>query len=47
LNPRHNEAQLEDQKSRKAKEGHLEEEKTARSTKDTKSDKLSKMIKKS
>jgi hypothetical protein len=33
LNLRHNEAQLEDQKTRKAQEGHLEEEKTHKDNK--------------
>jgi hypothetical protein len=47
LNPRPHEAQLEVQKSRKAKEGHLEEGKTASPTKDTKSGRRSKMAKKS
>jgi hypothetical protein len=47
LNPRHNEAQLEDQKPRKAQEGHLGEGKIAKPTKGTKSNKPSKMAKKS
>jgi hypothetical protein len=46
LNPRHHEAQLEDQNPRKAQEGHLKEEKTARPTKGTKSSKPSEMEKK-
>jgi hypothetical protein len=33
LNPRHNEAQLEDQKPRKAQEGHLEEGKKYKANK--------------
>jgi hypothetical protein len=41
------EAQVEDQKPTKAKEGNLEEGKAAIPTKDTKSGKLSKMTKKS
>jgi hypothetical protein len=45
-NPRHHEAQLEDQNPRKAQEGHLKEEKTARPTKGTKTSKPSKMEKK-
>jgi hypothetical protein len=46
LNPRHNEAQLEDQKPRKTQEGHLEEGKNARPTKGTKRGKPKKMAKK-
>jgi hypothetical protein len=46
-NPRHNEAQLEDQKPTKAQEGHLEEGKTARQTQDMKSGKPSKIAKES
>jgi hypothetical protein len=41
LNPRPHEAQLEDQRSRKAQEGHLEEGKPARPTKGMKSGKPS------
>jgi hypothetical protein len=41
LNPRTHEAQLEDQRPRKAQEGHLEEGKAARPAKDTKSGKPS------
>jgi hypothetical protein len=41
LNPRPHEAQLEDQKPRKAQEGYLEKEKATRPTKGTKSSKPS------
>jgi hypothetical protein len=47
MNPRPHEAQLEDQKLRKAQEGHLEEGKAAKPTIGTKSSKPSKMAKKS
>jgi hypothetical protein len=46
LNPRHNETQLEDQKTKKAQESYLEEGKTARPTKGMKNGKPSKMAKK-
>jgi hypothetical protein len=39
LNPRPHEAQLEGQKPKKAQEGHLEEEKTAKPTNGKKIDK--------
>jgi hypothetical protein len=45
LNPRHNETQLEDQKLRKAQEGHLEEGKTAKPTNGTKSGKIKEKLK--
>jgi hypothetical protein len=44
-NPRPHEAQLEDQKPRKAQEGHIEEEKAAKPTKDMKSGNLSQNVK--
>jgi hypothetical protein len=47
LKPRPHEAQLEDQKPRKAQEGHLEEGKTASPIKCMKSGKPRKMAKKS
>jgi hypothetical protein len=47
LNPIPHEAQLQDQKQRKAQEGHLEEGKAARLTKGTKRGKKAKMAKKS
>jgi hypothetical protein len=47
LNPKPYEAQLEDQKAKKAQESHLEEGKTARPIKGVKSSKPSKMAKKS
>jgi hypothetical protein len=47
LNPRLQEAQLEDQRPRKAQEGHLEEEKATKPTKDMKATNQAKMIKKS
>jgi hypothetical protein len=46
LNPRPHEAQLQSKKPRKIKEDHLEEEKTVRPTKDTKSGKQRKRAKK-
>jgi hypothetical protein len=46
-NPRPNEAQLEDQKPRKAQESHQEEWTTAMPTNDTKNGKPSKIAKKS
>jgi hypothetical protein len=45
LNLRHNEAQLEDQKLRKAQEGHLEEGKPAKPTNGTKSGKIKEKLK--
>jgi hypothetical protein len=42
LNPRSHDAQLEDQKAKKAQEGHLEEGKTQKPTKGTKSGKIMK-----
>jgi hypothetical protein len=39
LNPRHHEAQLDDQKPRKAQEGHLEEEENCKANKSMKSGK--------
>jgi hypothetical protein len=47
LNPRPHEAQLQDQKPNKAREGHLEEGKTAKPTNGTKSSKPKKKAKKS
>jgi hypothetical protein len=46
-NPRPHKAQLDDQKSRKDKKGHLEEGKTTSPTKGMKSGKPSKMARKS
>jgi hypothetical protein len=46
LNPKPHEEQLEDKKSKKTQEGHLEEGKTTMLTKGIKRDKPSKMVKK-
>jgi hypothetical protein len=47
LNPRSNQEQLEDQKPKKSQEGYLEEGKTTRPTKGTKSGKTKERVRKS